>query len=62
MIGATSGIGWELARVLAAQRYMVGITGRRKEKLEELHASAPERFVIRAFDCTQDDNRAALRA
>lgn len=34
--GASSGIGWELSKVLATQGYKVGLVARRREKLEEL--------------------------
>jgi short-subunit dehydrogenase len=34
--GASSGIGWELAKVLAAQSCKVGLIARRKEKLDAL--------------------------
>ena len=33
IIGATSGIGKELAKILSDQNYLVGITGRRKKHL-----------------------------
>ena len=36
IIGATSGIGKQLALLLADKNYIVGITGRRKKILEEL--------------------------
>ena len=36
IIGATSGIGKGLARLLVDHRYKVGLTGRRTEVLEEL--------------------------
>lgn len=38
VIGASSGIGLELARVLAENDYMVGVTGRRENLLKELSA------------------------
>jgi len=34
--GASSGIGWELAKVLAAQGCKVGLIARRKENLDAL--------------------------
>lgn len=52
VIGASSGMGKELAKILASENYMVGITGRRQELLEEIRATDPERFVIRSFDVT----------
>lgn len=36
--GASSGIGWELAKVLAAKRCAVGVVARRRERLETLVA------------------------
>ncbi len=56
VIGATSGIGHELAILLAQSTYKVGITGRRKENLEQLKATEPEKFVTSSFDCTADSN------
>ncbi len=48
--GATSGIGRALALKLAREDYLVGIIGRRNERLEELRRLAPGQFVIRSFD------------
>jgi len=50
VIGASSGMGKELARILVSRDYKVGITGRRKELLEEIMAENPERIIIRSFD------------
>jgi short-subunit dehydrogenase len=36
IVGATSGIGKELAKILAYNGYTVGITGRRLDLLEQL--------------------------
>jgi short-subunit dehydrogenase len=52
VVGATSGIGRELAILLAADGYKVGITGRRLQMLEELHARQPDSYIISAFDVT----------
>ena len=49
VIGATSGIGREVAAQLASQGYRVGITGRREALLEELARSAPQRYETAAF-------------
>jgi len=48
--GATSGIGRELARLLAGASYRVGITGRRLHLLEELKSENPAAYVISSFD------------
>jgi len=50
VVGATSGIGKELARILADSAYSVGITGRRTELLEKLKSENPEKFKIKSFD------------
>ena len=50
IIGATSGIGKGLAKVLIANNYKVGITGRRTELLEELKQENPDYFFIKTFD------------
>jgi short-subunit dehydrogenase len=50
VLGATSGIGREVARLYASQGCSVGITGRREELLSELRAECPERYFASAFD------------
>ncbi|WP_295936192.1 SDR family NAD(P)-dependent oxidoreductase [uncultured Alistipes sp.] len=55
VIGATSGIGRELARLLASQGRKVGVTGRRTELLETLRAENPELYEPAAFDAAADD-------
>ncbi len=50
IIGATSGIGKELARLLADNGFKVGITGRRTELLESLKAENPDSYFIKTFD------------
>lgn len=50
IIGATSGIGKGLARLLVKNNYKVGITGRRTELLEELKAENPNSYFIKTFD------------
>jgi short-subunit dehydrogenase len=52
VIGATSGIGRELAMLLAENNYQVGITGRRTELLESLKEEKPDSFYWRSFDIT----------
>ena len=60
IIGATSGIGNELAKILVQNEYKVGITGRRKSELKELHKSSPENYLISSFDCTTENNSQKL--
>jgi len=61
IIGATSGIGKELATLLVKNNYKVGITGRRTELLEELKATNPNQFIIQSFDCTKESNSGQLQ-
>lgn len=56
IIGATSGIGKGLAEKLANENYMVGITGRRTELLDELKSQKPDLFYPKTFDIT-DTNK-----
>lgn len=52
IIGATSGIGKGLAKILVDNNYKVGITGRRTELLNELRQENPNSFFIKTFDIT----------
>lgn len=52
IIGATSGIGKGLALKLADKNYLVGITGRRIELLDELKSQKPNSFYTKTFDVT----------
>jgi short-subunit dehydrogenase len=50
IIGATSGIGKGVAQKLANENYVVGITGRRSELLNELKSQNPNVFHPKTFD------------
>lgn len=50
VVGATSGIGRQLAIMLAENGYKVGISGRRGQLLTELQALHPDSFIISSFD------------
>jgi short-subunit dehydrogenase len=52
VVGATSGIGRQLAIILADNNYKVGITGRRDQLLLNLQATKPENFIVSVFDVT----------
>jgi short-subunit dehydrogenase len=56
VIGASSGIGRELALLLAAEGYSVGITGRRLELLTELSGKNQEVFIPQQMDITCLEN------
>jgi short-subunit dehydrogenase len=53
IIGATSGIGKGLAKVLADNNYKVGITGRRAEFLNELKDENTNSYFVKSFDITE---------
>lgn len=55
IIGATTGIGRELARLYAAAGNRVGVTGRRREMLETLRQEYPEQVLIACFDATAEN-------
>ena len=60
VIGASSGLGKEVAKLLIADGYTLGLAARRTQPLEELKALAPERVMIHAIDVTSDDAPQAL--
>jgi len=55
VVGASSGIGRSLARLLAQNGYKVGITGRRTALLEQLRAEDPGAYFIKTFDVCDTD-------
>lgn len=52
IIGASSGIGKGLAKLLTENDYKVGITGRKTELLDELKKTNSNSFLIKTFDAT----------
>ena len=50
IIGASSGIGWELAVQLAAKGYQLGLMARRKDCLDKLAASLPGDHFVQTTD------------
>ena len=61
IIGASSGIGQEVAKLLLAEGYHLGIAARRENRLLELKQQAPDRVVVQAIDVTADDAPERLR-
>lgn len=55
VMGATSGIGQEVARLLAANGYEVGIAGRREERLVQMAQATPGIVTYRQIDVTKED-------
>lgn len=55
IIGATSGIGHEVAKVLLLQGWNIGVAGRRKTALDAFRTIAPDRIKTEVIDVTQPD-------
>jgi short-subunit dehydrogenase len=62
IIGATSGIGLELARLYVANGDHVGISGRRTELLNEIKSSIPAKLETECFDVIGNDNVLHLKS
>jgi short-subunit dehydrogenase len=52
IVGASSGIGKGLAKLLVANNYIVGLTGRRTNLLNELKNENPNVYFFESFDIT----------
>ena len=53
VIGASSGIGREVAMLLMKEGWTVGVAARRVDKLEELHAAAVEQIDVTQGEATE---------
>jgi len=53
VIGASSGIGFEVAKLLVEQGWTVGVAARRMELLQRIGAAATERIDVTASDATE---------
>lgn len=62
IMGATSGIGLEVAKLLASKGWKVGIAGRRTELLKETSESLPNIIATECIDITQADCTDKLQA
>lgn len=62
IIGATSGIGQEVAKLLLAEGCKLGIAGRRQAALETFQQTAPGRIEIQRIDVTHEDAAEKLAA
>ena len=62
IIGATSGIGKELARIYIERGDTIGITGRRENLLKEIQSTAPSQIYTSAFDVRGNENISHLRS
>ena len=54
IVGATSGIGLELARLYVREGNLVGATGRRQDLLSSLLLEFPDQIVTECWDVTDD--------
>ena len=55
VIGATSGLGKEVARQLLTAGWQLGIAGRREDELVEFQKQSPDKIAIQPLDVTQPD-------
>lgn len=55
VIGASSGIGREVSRLLLADGWTVGVAARREDRLLELKASSPDNVEVMRIDVTAAD-------
>ena len=55
IIGATSGIGYEVAKIYWKRGYQLGLAGRRVDRLEEFRKQDPEHIQIKQLDVTAED-------
>ena len=61
IIGASSGMGQEVAKLLLADGCHLGVAARREDRLLELKQLAPDRVEVQAIDVTADDAAMRLR-
>jgi len=55
IIGASSGMGRELAKMLIEDGWKTGIAARREDRLMEIKERNPENVTVKAIDVTDDD-------
>lgn len=56
IIGASSGIGRELAKVLSNERYSIGLVARRSELLYQLQKELPITSYVKGIDVSKQDD------
>lgn len=62
IVGASSGIGQEVAKLYIARGYSVGIAARREDRLQSLRQLAPDRVRHEVIDVTSPDAITRLRS
>lgn len=61
IVGASSGIGYEMARVLLRKGWRLGLAARRQDSLEALSGDFPGQVVCAALDVTHNGTEHTLR-
>ena len=61
IIGASSGMGMEVAKLFLAEGCMLGVAARREDRLQAIKQFAPDRVVTATIDVTADDAPQRLR-
>ena len=56
IIGASSGIGKGISLELLQKGYTIGISARRRERLEEIKKLDPKNVLIKEFDSSTEKN------
>ena len=56
IIGASSGIGKGVSLELLEKGYKIGISARRKERLEEIKKLNPEMVIVKEYDSSTEKN------
>lgn len=62
IVGASSGMGRKMAEQYAAKGHRVGVTGRRKELLDEIKNQFPQQAEYECFDVTEMNNVSHLES
>lgn len=61
IVGASSGLGQEVAKLFLERGWQLGIAARREERLMALKQLAPDRIEVQSLDVTADDASTRLR-
>ena len=61
IVGASSGMGMEVAKLLLAEGHTLGVAARREDRLQTLKQLAPDRVEVATIDVTADDAPDRLR-
>ena len=56
IMGASSGMGKELAKILSGNDYIVGLAARRIDLLNELQKALPNKSFIKQIDISKPEN------